>query len=198
MRSQIRPALMALVIFTVLTGLLYGSKLSAVLHFMRFFPRLAQDNYTTNLFAGMVGIIRQLLGTMTLVPIYRLLQMVVPGVTAYRSVVDMATSTGTPYGYWELDASVSPVLIFLLAGGAISRLMRKPDLKIKMDKKRLAAIVCLIVATWLVVEFTLANGLIYPQIRDLPILASLRVNVRNVSAFIFPLALAGASSSTIG
>ena len=31
---------------------------------MRFFPRLAQDNYTTNLLTGIAGMIRQLLGKM--------------------------------------------------------------------------------------------------------------------------------------
>jgi len=52
--------------------------------------------------------------------------------------------------------------------------------------------VCLMVATWLVIEFTLAKGIIYPLIRNLPPLSSLRGNVRYVCAFIFPLAAVGA------
>jgi hypothetical protein len=174
------------------TVLVCGSKISAILYFMRFFPRLVQDNYTTNLLTGTVGMVRQLLGTMTFTPIYRVLHLVLPGASTYQSVVDMATSTGTVYGYWELDASLSPALLLLLAGGSITFLIRKPNLKTPIDKKRLIAMACLIIAIWLVIEFTLAKGIIYPYIRNLPIFASLRVNVRNVSAFIFPLAVVGA------
>jgi len=176
----------------VLTLLLLGSKLSAVIYFMRFFPRLAQDNYTTNIWTGMVGMVRQLLGTLTLAPIYRLLGAVVPGASVYQATVDLAKSTGTVYGVWELDASLSPVLLLLLGGGAIAFLLHKPNLKAPVDKKRLIAEACLLVAVWLVIEFTLAKGIIYPFIRNLPVFESLRVNVRNISAFIFPLALVGA------
>ena len=185
--------LLALVLWGgILTLLLCGSKLSAALYFMRFFPRLAQDHYTTNLLTGIAGMVRQLLGTMTLSPFYRVLHFVIPGESAYQSAVDLAISTGTIYGYWELDASLSPALLLLLAGGAIAFLSRKPDLKTSLDKKRLIAIVCLVLAIWLVIEFTLAKGIIYPVIRNLPILESQRVNVRNICAFIFPLAVVGA------
>jgi hypothetical protein len=176
----------------VLTLLLLGSKISAVLYFMRFFPRIAQDNYSTNLWSGMVGMLRQLLGTLTLAPIYRLLSPFVRGASAYQATVDLTRSTGTPYGVWELDASLSPVLLLLLGGGAITFLFHKPNFKAPINKKRLIAEVCLLVAVWLVIEFTLAKGIIYPYIRDLPIFESLRVNVRNISAFIFPLAVVGA------
>jgi hypothetical protein len=56
----------------------------------------------------------------------------------------------------------------------------------------LIAEVCLILAIWLVIEFTLAKGIIYPLIRDLPILKSFRVNCRFICAFIFPLSVVGA------
>ncbi len=176
----------------ILTLLVCGSKISAIIYFMRFFPRLAQDNYTTNLLTGTVGIIRQLLGTMTLAPIYRVLGLAVPGASAYQAAVDLTRTTGTSYGIWELDASLSPALLLLLAGGAIAFLSHKPNLKASINKKRLIAEVCLILATWLVIEFTLAKGIIYPHIRDLPILRSLQVNIRYVCAFIFPLAVVGA------
>ena len=159
---------------------------------MRFFPRLAQDNYSTTILTGMVGMVRQLLGTMTLTPIYRVLHFVLPGESAYQAVVDLASSTGTVYGYWELDASLSPALLLLLAGGAIAFLSRKPNLKAKTEKKRLIAEAALVLAIWLVIEFTLAKGVIYPAIRNLPILESQRVNIRNICAFIFPLAVVGA------
>ncbi len=176
----------------ILSILVCGSRISAVVSFMHFFPRLAQDNYTTNLLTGTVGIIRQLLGTMNLTPVYRLLYFVNPNVFPSQSVVDMATSTGTPYGYWELDASLSPVLFLLLAGGAVRFLYTRPDFKARINGKKLIAISCLVLATWMTIEFILAKGIIYPLLRDLPILSSLRVNVRNISALIFPLSLVGA------
>ncbi len=172
--------------------LLNASRISAIVYFMRLFPRSAQDNYTTSFFTGTMGIVRQLLGTMNLTPLYRVFALIAPAESTYQSVVDMATSTGTVYGYWELDASLSPILVLLLAGGAVAYLLRKPVLKAVVDKKRLIAIACLILAVWVTIEFTLAKGLIYPYLRDLPILSSLRVNVRNISAFIFPLAIVGA------
>ena len=175
-----------------LSVVLLGSKISAILYFMRFFPRLAQDNYTTTIWTGIVGMVHQLLGTLTLAPVYRLLSLVVPRATAYQATVDLAASTGTIYGAWELDASISPALLVLLAGGAITFLIHKPNLKASIDKKRLIAEVCLVIAVWLVIEFTLAKGIIYPYIKDLPIFESLRVNVRNISSLIFPLALVGA------
>jgi hypothetical protein len=171
----------------ILTLLLCGSKLSAAFYFMRFFPRLAQDNYNTNLWTGTIGMVRQLLGTMTMAPIYRIIH-----INPAISVQDMIESTGTPYRYWELDASLSPALLILLAGGAIAFLLRKPNIKAPIVKKRLIAEVGLVLAIWLVIEFTLAKGIIYPTIRNLPILESQRVNVRNICAFIFPLAVVGA------
>lgn len=47
-----------------LSVLLLGSKISAIIYFMRFFPRLAQDNYTTTIWTGIVGMVHQLLGTL--------------------------------------------------------------------------------------------------------------------------------------
>jgi len=44
-------------------------------------------------------------------------------------------------------------------------------------------------AFWLTTEFRLAEGLVYPTIRTLPILRSLHVNFRFASAYIFPLAV---------
>jgi hypothetical protein len=173
----------------ILAALLCGSKIYAIYSFMRFFPRLTQDNYTTNLWTGMVGMIHQLLGTMTLAPFYQL----VNGQHAIGFIEDLIKSTGSGYEYWEVDASLSPALLILLAGGAVAFLLHKPDLKAPINKKRMIAEACLIIATWLVIEFTLAKGIIYPLIRNLPPLSSLRGNVRYVCAFIFPLAIVGAA-----
>jgi hypothetical protein len=172
----------------VLTALLSGSKVYAIYSFMQYFPRLIQDNYTTNLWTGVVGIIRQLLGTMTLAPFYQIMN----GQHNIDFILDLTKSSGSPYEYWELDASISPALLILLAGGAVAFLLHKPYLKAPVNKKRLIAEVCLILATWLVIEFSLAKGILYPYLRNLPILESLRANVRYVCAFLFPLAVVGA------
>ncbi len=172
----------------ILAALLCGSKVYAIYSFMQYFPRLTQDNYTTNLWTGVVGIIRQLLGTMTLAPFYQMIN----GSHSIVFIADMIKSSGSPYSYWELDVSLSPALLILLAGGAVAFLLHKPDLKAQVNKKQLIAEVCLIIAIWLVIEFSLAKGIIYPFLRNLPILESLRANVRYVCAFIFPLAVVGA------
>jgi len=170
----------------VLTILLCGSKLFAVYSLMRFFPREAQDSYKTNLLTGVVGMVHQLLGTMTMAPIYRLLR------DPARFITALVEGTGTPYRIWELDASLSPALLMLLGGGAFAFLRRKPNIRAPIVKKRLIAEGCLILAIWLIIEFTLAKGFIYPYIQDLPILKSFRVNCRFISAFIFPLSVVGA------
>ena len=172
----------------ILAVLLCGSKIYAIYSFMHFFPRLTQDNYTTNLWTGVVGMVHQLLGTMTMAPIYHLIQ----GKFTIDWILALTKATGTGYGYWELDASLSPALLILLVGGAFVFLMHKPDLKVPIKKKRLIAEVCLILAIWLVIEFTLAKGIIYSYIRNVPVISSLRGNVRYICAFIFPLAVVGA------
>jgi len=172
----------------VLAILLCGSKVYAVYSFMQIFPRLEQDNYTTTLWTGLVSMIRQLLGTMVLAPFYQ----IVNGTHSISFISDMVKSSGSGYDYWELDASLSPALLILLAGGALVFLMHKPDLKAPVNKKHLIAEVCLILAIWLVIEFNLTKGIIYPIIRNLPGFSSLRGNVRYICAFIFPLAVVGA------
>ena len=172
----------------ILAVLLCGSKIYAIYSFMHFFPRLTQDNYTTNLWTGVVGMVHQLLGTMTMVPFYQM----VNGQHSVGFIANLIKSLGSGYEYWELDASLSPALLILLVGGAFVFLMHKPDLKVPIKKKRLIAEVCLILAIWLVIEFTLAKGIIYSYIRNVPVISSLRGNVRYICAFIFPLAVVGA------
>jgi hypothetical protein len=171
----------------ILTLLLCGSKLWAAYSFMRFFPRLVDDSYKTNLWTGMLGVLSQLLGTMTMTPVYRIM-----GINPNNFTLDLIKNIGAPYEFWELDASLSPALLLLLAGGVIGFFFRRPMIKTPIDKKRLIAGICLILAVWIVTEFTMAKGIIYPLLHRLPVLESERVNVRNVSAFIFPLAVVGA------
>ncbi len=169
---------------------LSASKLFAVYSWMRFFPRTMYDQYDVSLLRGIVGLIYQLLGTMNLVPLRWLL-----GTDINLVPLSLQNWTGSFYGYWETDVSLSPVLIGLLCLGAISRLIpRKNDEKIKPGKRRWIAIVLLTLAIWTTAEFTLARGSIYTLLKNLPALSSLHVNFRFAAAFIFPLALLGAIS----
>jgi len=49
-----------------------------------------------------------------------------------------------------------------------------------------------LLAIWIAVEFTLARGLLYPLLRNLPILSSLHVNARFAMAFLLPISMAAA------
>ncbi len=177
----------------ILTVLLSGSKVYAVSAFMQLFSRAVHDQYNTNWLTGVGGITFQLIGTMTIAPL-----LVLIGKSAVVFVVRLAEWTGSPYSFWELDAGLSPALVALLGGGALAFLFRKPNRvgaahrKVSIPIKRLLALVCLVIAILLVIEFILAEGIVYPQIRDLPFLRSMRVNSRWTSAFIFPLAVVGA------
>lgn len=167
--------------------LLSASKLFAVYSWMRFFPRTMYDQYDVSLLRGIVGLIYQLLGTMNLVPLRWLL-----GKDINLVPLSLQSWTGSFYGFWETDVSLSPVLIALLGLGAISHFISRKKDETKPGKGRWSAVILLLLATWTTVEFTLARGSIYGLLKDLPVLSSLHVNFRFAAAFIFPLALLGA------
>jgi hypothetical protein len=107
----------------------------------------------------------------------------------------LRNSTGSKYGIWEADVSISPVLIvFLLMGlaRALAALLYKK--KNRFETSRIPALILLIFVSWFSVELTLAKGLLFSLTKDLPILSSLHVNVRFASIFIMPLVIYGAFS----
>jgi hypothetical protein len=166
------------------------SKLYAVNSFMRFFPRDMPDQYPISLRVAPLGLLLQLFGVMGLAPLDALLGI---KMTAIRSLLQ--ASTGAYVGLWELDLSLSPVTWVLLAGGVIGlarRLFRERLAAIPRRKDFWLAVLCLVLAVELALEFTFARGLIYPHLRELPFLKALHVNPRFGSAFIFPLALLAA------
>ncbi len=161
------------------------SKLVASFSFMRFFPRFTADNYTSSFPLGIVGIALELLGTMNLVPLF-LISSINP--TGY--VLLTRAALGTDYGIWELDMSMTPVLFVILAICIINFLYNpKKYLTTLKSNKEKFAFALFLVFVWIAMEFTLAKGFIYPILRHLPILSSLRGNVRFAGTFIFPLAL---------
>jgi len=166
-----------------------ASKLTATFSFMRYFPRLIADNYSTSFFVGLIGIILQLLGTPTLVPLF-ILAGIDPA--AYPNFTRAAT--GTHYDMWELDVSMTPV-VFIIILVCLIKFFHNPQKYIGLvtNHQKKIALLFVIFFVYVTIEFTLAKGFIYPILRHLPILSSLRGNIRFTGAFIFPLAFFSAT-----
>lgn len=167
------------------------SKLYAVNSFMRFFPRDMPDRFGIPLQTAPLGLLLQLFGVMGLAPLDALLGI---KMTAIRSL--MQAYTGAYVGLWELDLSLSPVVWILLAGGLIGvfkTLLTKGLAALPRHKGFWLAAGLLLIAVELALEFTFARGWFYPHLRELPFLRALHVNPRFGSAFIFPLAILGAT-----
>ena len=169
--------------------LISASKLAAVYAFMRFFPRqIADIIQPVGILRGLLGIIMQLVGTMTLAPLLWLARINPGLLTRYFVLV-----TGQPYGLWEFDMSLSPVVFAILIFGIYSFIRwpkRYPNL-FRVDRKWVAWILLAFFSS-LTAEFVMAKGLFYPFLSKLPILSSLHFNARYAVAFIFPLAILAA------
>jgi hypothetical protein len=163
-------------------------RLSAVVAFTGSFPRQVTDTYISSTALGLLGLLLQMLGTMNLAPLLRLVGIAPGKLSAY-----MITVTGLNYGYWEFDMSLSPMVFGLILIGGYRFLRKlKQHAQWFTSQKRWIAWLLLLVFTWIAVEFSLGRGLVYPLLQKLPILSSLHVNPRFAAAFIFPLALVAA------
>jgi hypothetical protein len=166
--------------------LLCGSKLYAVSAFMKSFPRDVLDHYFVNWYTSVGGLVLQLVGVMTTLPFLNMI-----GKSSLVYVARLTQWTGSPYGFWELDASISPALIILLIYGAGKILSHKPHLeKSNLLKKGFVGII-LLLSILLVVQFSTARGFLFDLLKGLPLLKSLRTNTRFVASFVFPLAILG-------
>jgi len=173
----------------LVTLLISASKIAAVYSYMRFFPRPVLDNVTDQPISGLIGILLQLLGTMTLRPVLAL-----AGLDPSAMISMMRAATGNHlFGYWEFDMSVSPVVFGILVIGAyfLLRNYHRFAGKLRLQKRWLAVLLFL-GFTWLGIEFSLVKGYILPILKDLPVLSSLHLSIRSTSAFIFPLCLTAA------
>jgi hypothetical protein len=169
-----------------LTILLCGSKLYAINALMHNFPRIVHDQYATDWLSSIWGLVLQLVGVMTSLPALHLI-----GKNSLVFVVRLTKWTGSPYGFWELDSSISPVLTLLLATGAGMFLIRKPRIEKTGFAKKAGAVVFLLLSILLVAQFATARGFFFDILKKLPILESIRTNTRFVAAFILPLAILG-------
>src|SRR5258706_627314 len=191
-----RPDLLHLKrIFTIIGAggvvgiIISASKLAATFSFMRYFPRLIADNYPVSFFVGLLGITLQLLGTPNLVPLFILGGM---DPSTYPNFTRAAT--GTHYGMWELDISMTPI-VFIILLICLIKFFHNPKKYTNLitNNHEKIALLFFVFFIYVAIEFTLAKGFIYPVLRHLPILSSLRANVRFTGAFIFPLAFFAAA-----
>jgi hypothetical protein len=189
----LRPELLQQKLFTtLLTGglsavLLSISKVSAVMAFMRSFPRFIEDDYGLTYLEGLFGMIRQLTGFIFVVPYYLLTGRDLEEIPSI-----FQQGAGEQFGIWETNIFLSPGLLFLLLlgiGFCVSAIS-KSRLDISRDKG--ITIVFLVLAAWLAVEMTLAQGWLYSMLKPLPVLRSLHANLRFTSAWIYPFAMLGA------
>ncbi len=165
-----------------------GSKLSAVAAFMQQFPRHALDVYDVGVGQALIGVAAQLLGVMTLAPI-----VLIAGRDPELISGGLSALTGAKYGVWELDCSLSPVLLFFLLTGLMEFIANfRKHRKLPFPRDRMYPLLLLAAMVWIVLELTLAKGAIYSLSKQLPIFESLHVNARFTAAFILPLAIVGA------
>ena len=168
-----------------------GSKVHAVLSFMRQFPREIDETFAVGLGQALAGLATQFAGVMSLA-----VPMALLGIDPAKvgSALTRLTGASERLGIWELDISISPAALVLVAvaGVQVIARVRRYGLQ-RIDRKVIAAATVAAVVTWLLVEATLARGLIYPILKPLPILRSLHVNPRIAASFILPIALVAAA-----
>ena len=182
-----RRMLPVLVYGGILSLALCGSKLYATSLYMANFPRVVLDEYGTNWMTATGGLIFQLVGVMSTAPFLALL-----GKSGMVFVARLAQWSQTPYGFWELDASLSPILLALLVLGAWQILKRKPIREFSW--KKLSAAVFLLLAVLLAAQFSIAKGPFFHALSTFPVMESLHANTRFTASFILPLAILAAAA----
>ena len=95
------------------------------------------DQFGVNWITGLFGMLFQLAGTMNWYPILGLIHK-----TSASYILRLIAWTKTPYGFWELDSSVAPGLLFLLFYGVLLVFLRRPRFEMRKDilKKVIATI----------------------------------------------------------
>ena len=154
------------------------SKLTAVLSFMRYFPRYIEDTYKSGFFEATSGFFCQLFIT----PIAALFKNF--NITEFFQNL-IGTESGL--GLWEFDTGLSPaVLIILLLYIFLNARPKFPVLKIKSFQKTIQYFI-LFILCWASFELTIAKGFLYKMMKIIPFMKSLHVNIRFASVFIFPI-----------
>jgi len=173
----------------ILTALLCGSKLYATAAYMKNFPRRVADHFSVSWIRGLMGMMLQLIGPTSTLPFLKLL-----GKSCFSYTLRLEQWTGTQYGFWELDSALTPGLFILLFVGLWMVMFRKHQLEKKNLVQKVVAAILMAFAILLTISFATTKGILYTQLRQLPVLKSLHANTRFTAAFILPLAILAAKS----
>ena len=191
-RGQVAPARLAgvLAIGAPLAALMCAPKIVATFALMSQFPRIAADVFEIGPLQALAGVAAQLIGPMTVMPALLLTGL---DPTYISTALLRLTGASARVGIWEVDSGLSPVLLVFLASGVIgaARHVLRHGIP-ALDRRTKLIVAGLAVTTWMAIEMTLARGLFYPLLRQLPVLSSLHVNHRYAAAFIMPLVILGA------
>lgn len=170
-----------LALTTVFTFMLSGSKLYAISSFIRWFPREIEDNYIVNLLQGLYGIFLQFFGSSILLTAQRFF-----GFADLADYIKFTQSTyGDRYGLWEFDTSSSPAIVIVWILALLVYIFSAN--KSRPSKRTILLMAISLAGLWLITEFRLTNGFIYPYLRRLPLIKSLHVNLRFAAAYLLPL-----------
>lgn len=163
---------------------LAASKIYAVNAFMALFPRALSDHYSLGIGHALFGLGSQLAGGMTILPI-----LAAGGFPTQRLDDALIRATGSGVHVSELDVSIQPVLTIVLVVAAIRLVWLASQGLINWNAiaQRWMALLLLCVTVWIAVETTLAMGLLYPALHQLPVFRSMHVNHRVASVFILPI-----------
>ncbi len=163
--------------------LMCASRLGAIFAYTQSFPRLISETYPVGTLSALFSVFVQLSGTMTIAPI-----LIAISKSPMVLVVRLQQWSGSPYSFWELDTSLSPVLWIIIAAYLIIVITRVKKIRLRrISGKQLLAVGLLGIAIYCLLEYILARGIIYPTLHDLPMIRSLRVNSRMTAALILPL-----------
>lgn len=171
----------------LVAALLSISKVSAVMAFMRFFPRVIEDDYGQTYLQGIAGMVRQVAGFNFIVPYLLFTGRDIQEISAF-----FQEGAGAQFGPWEMNMVLSPGLLLLLILGLGLMIHWLLKSRPGRSRGRVVALLVLCLGIWLTADLTLAQGGLYGLLKPLPVLRSLHANVRFTSALIFPLAFLGA------
>jgi hypothetical protein len=157
------------------------SKLLAMQSFLHYFPRVLAAHYAISPAKAITGLLFEL--------------FFAPFAVLFQNIpVDhiLRRMTGAEYGLWEMDAGLSPIVLFIFCAGLIlvkDNPFRRLAGYLFASPRRICALLTLCIVGLLSVEFTVARGFPYTFIKTLPFFSSLHANTRNAAIFIVPIVM---------
>lgn len=176
--SHIRRLFATCFIGFILGTLLNSSKFVAVASFMRFFPRHVSDTFHVSIWKALLGILGQLFFAPVALFHNRLY---IGNILRYF--------TGAHLGLWELDIGLSPIILGIFLSSLVLWKKTLRIVKTTIPKQKFGLFILLVALIWITVEFSIARGYIYWFLKQLPVIRSLRANMRFVLVFILPLTI---------